>query len=179
MIMSRSIISLLFGLLVLSGCNTAYRRSVGATQEQFFSRLYLTDATTAWIAVTEALKSFRLDISNQKVGFVQTRWTDNTADKNAADPMGGSGPFLKTQYRFKVTLAPAFIKGRGQAVKISVQREQWVQRDVLEGWRPAESDAVEENTLLYRIGRIITVRTEIDRIEREKTEKEISTQGDF
>jgi len=58
-------------------------------------------------------------------------------------------------------------------VKVSVLREQWVQRDVLEGWRPMESDLIEENTLLYRIGRIIAVRTEIERLEREKTEREL------
>ena len=89
--MRRGIILLLLGLPVFSGCSTAYRQSVGATREQAFNRIFLTDRTTAWIAVTEALKSFRLDVSNEKAGFIQTRWTDNTADKNAADPIGGTG----------------------------------------------------------------------------------------
>ena len=160
-------------LLLFPACTTAYRRSVGATAEQSVSKIFLTDATTTWIAVTESLKSFRLDVSNQKGGFAQTRWTDNTTDKNAADPLGGTGPFLKAQYRFRVNLAPGFVQGRGQGVKVSVLREQWVQRDVLEGWRPMESDLIEENTLLYRIGRIIAVRTEIERLEREKTEREL------
>ncbi|MEN9723185.1 MAG: hypothetical protein RJB38_1171 [Pseudomonadota bacterium] len=155
------------------GCKTAYRRSVGATQEQVFTRIFLTDTTTAWIAVMESLKSFRLDVSNQKAGFVQTRWIDNTVDRNNADPMGGTGPYLKAQFRFKINLSPGYLGGRGQGVKVSVLREQWVQRDILEGWRPSETDAIEERTLLYRIGRIIAVRMEVERLEREKTERAI------
>lgn len=177
--MSRLLFLLVACAAALSGCSTAYRQSVGATREQTFNRIFLTDRTTAWIAVTEALKSFRLDVSNEKAGFIQTRWTDNTADKNAADPIGGTGAYLKAQYRFKVNLAPGYFKGRGQGIKITVLREQWVQRDVLEGWRSVETDTVEENTLLYRIGRIIAVRTEIDRLERARTDKELEESQDF
>jgi hypothetical protein len=160
-------------------CSTAYRRSVGATQEQAFNRIFLTDYTTAWIAVSEALKSFRLEVSNQTAGYVQTRWIDNTLDKNAAETLGGTGLYLKAQYRFKVNLAPGYVLGRGNGIRVSVLREQWVQRDVLEGWRPVETDQIEENTLLYRIGRIILIRSEIERIEKERTEKELQNMGDF
>ncbi|NDD92146.1 hypothetical protein EBZ37_08685 [bacterium] len=170
---------LLLGLFSLVGCHTAYRRSVGANQDQVFSRIFRTDSNTAWIASVEALKSFRLDISNQKLGFIQTRWTDNTLDKNSTESLDGAGPYLKAQYRFRVNLSPVYVEGRGQGIKVSVLREQWVQRDVLEGWRPAETDTVEENTLLYRIGRIVAIRTEIDRLERAQTEKELSTDQDF
>ncbi len=164
-------------LIILSfsliGCSTAYRRSVGATQEIAFSRVFLTDSVISWIAVTEALKSFRMDVVNQSGGFLQTRWTDNTVEKNAAEPLGGTGPYLKAQYRFKVNLAPVYVRGRGQGLKISVLKEQWVQRDILEGWRPVETDSIEENTLLYRIGRLIAIRTELDRLERDRTEREL------
>jgi hypothetical protein len=175
----RRVLLFLACALLVSGCSTAYRRAVGATQEQVFNRIFLTDPTTAWIAVSESLKSYRLDITNQKSGFIQTRWTDNTSDKNAADPLGGTGPYLKAQYRYKVTLAPGFIQGRGQGVKVTVLKEQWVQRDVLEGWRAMESDTIEENTLLYRIGRIIAIRSEIERVERERTERELRELKDF
>jgi hypothetical protein len=177
--MRRLLLLILLCASVVSGCSTAYRRSVGATQEQVFNRIFLTDPTTAWIAVSEALKSYRLDVTNQKSGFVQTRWTDNTVDKNAADPLGGAGPYLKAQYRYKVTLAPGFIQGRGQGVKVTVLKEQWVQRDILEGWRPMETDTIEENTLLYRIGRIIAIRSEIERLERERTQRELRELKDF
>ncbi len=175
---------LVWGILVhlflfQAGCSTAYRRSVGATQEQVFSRIFLTDFTTSWIAVSEALKSFRLDVSNERAGFLQTRWTDNTGDKNAADPLGGTGPYIKAQFRFKVNVAPRFVRGRGEGIKITVLKEQWVQRDILEGWRPVETDTIEEQTLLYRIGRIIAMRTEVERLEREKTERALKEMGDF
>jgi len=52
-----------------------------------------------------------------------------------------------------------------------------VQRDVLEGWRPTETDTVDENTLLYRIGRIIFIRMKIAYLEEQKTQKAIENSG--
>jgi hypothetical protein len=54
-----------------------------------------------------------------------------------------------------------------------VQKDQLVQRDVLEGWNPADTDTVEEYTLLYRIGRIIYIKMKLARIEQQKMNKEI------
>jgi hypothetical protein len=178
---SRLILLLLLSMLVGasgSGCMTAYRRSVGATTEQNFTRIFLTDSNVAWQAVLEALKSFRLDVSNREAGFVQTRWTDNTSSRNLVDSFGGSDVYLKAQFRFKISLNQGFYAGQ-QSVKLTVLREQMIQRDVLEGWRPVETDGLEENTLLYRIERIITVRTRLAEIEKEKTEKAIQENSKF
>ena len=161
-----------------SGCMTAYRKSVGATVEQNLTRIFLTEQDTAWQAVLEALKSYRLDVSNREGGFLQTRWTDNTSDRNFVDSYGGADLYLKAQYRFKINLNKGFYSGQN-AIKLTVQREQWVQRDALEGWRPVDTDGIEEATLLYRIERIITVRTRLTEIEREKTEKQIQENKGF
>ncbi|MBU6376274.1 MAG: hypothetical protein KGQ59_09785, partial [Bdellovibrionales bacterium] len=117
--MRRCILVLILGLsCVLGGCHSAYRRSVGANQENVFTKIFLTDANTAWIAAMESLKSYRVDIQNQKLGFIQTRWTDNTIDKNSVEVIGGAGPYLKAQYRFRVNLSPTYVEGKGQAMKI-------------------------------------------------------------
>ena len=52
-------------------------------------------------------------------------------------------------------------------------KEQQVQRDVLEGWRTVETDSVDENTLLYRVGRIVWMRMKIAHIEDERTQAAI------
>ena len=156
----------------------AYRKSVGATAEQSYNRIFITDSNTAWQAVLESLKSSRLDVSNKDGGFLQTRWTDNTEERNFANSFGGADSYLKAQYRFKINLNPGFYSGNN-AVKITVKRDQWVQRDVLEGWRPTETDGVEERTLLYRIERIISLRTRLAEIEQEKTEKQIKQNQSF
>ena len=154
------------------GCMTAYKQSVGAATEDIHTRLFLTDFNTAWQSVLDSLKKNALDVSNREAGFVQTRWTNNTAEKNFADSFGDQDAFLKAQYRVSVSVAKAFYNGV-QAIKISVKKEQLVQRDVLEGWRPVLSDTIDENTLLYRIGRLISMRMKIASLEEEKTKKAI------
>ena len=57
-------------------------------------------------------------------------------------------------------------------VKVSVQKEQMIQRDVLR-WRGIATDSIEENTLLYRIGRIISIRTKLAKLEQERIKKEL------
>ena len=73
-------------------------------------------------------------------------------------------------------MGKGFFEG-AQSVKISVQREQLVQSDVLEGWKPVLSDSIEENTFLYRIGRIIFIRTRLAKTEEDKREREIRESG--
>jgi hypothetical protein len=162
---------LLFGMMA---CTTAYKKSVGGDTEQVFSRIYMTDFNTAWQAGLEALKSSPLEISNREAGFIRTKWVDNTSDRRLFESFGAGRSFLKAQYRFRVSIGKGFYESK-PSVKISVQREQLVQHDVLEGWRPVVSDSIEENTLLYRVGRIILIRTKIARMEEERKEKAIQS----
>jgi NlpB/DapX lipoprotein len=154
-----------------TSCVTAYLQSVGGNTAQVFERIYLTDYSTAWQAVLESLKTSQLDVSNREGGFVQTKWAENTSEKNFSDSFGDSNAYLKAQYRFRITVAKGFYNGRG-TVKVSVQKEQLVQQDVLEGWRPIETDSIDENTLLYRINRLIYIRTRLAKLEEEKAKKE-------
>ncbi len=160
------------GSVALSGCMTAYRRSVGATVDQTYVKVFVTDPNTAWQATLEALKSFRLDVSDRESGFIQTRWADNTSERNLVDSFGAADVYLKAQFRFRINLDRGRFAGT-ESIKITVQREQVVQRDVLEGWRPVETDGIEERTLLYRLERLISIRDRIAAIEREQIEKQI------
>ena len=152
------------------GCMSAYKKSVGGDTARVFNRIYLTDFNLAWQAVLDSIKSLRLDVSNREGGFVQTRWQDNTTEKNFIDSFGTADSYLKAQYRLRLTLGKGFFNGK-PSVKVTVQKEQLVQRDVLEGWRPVETDEVDERTLLYRIGRLITIRSQLTKIEGDRTKK--------
>lgn len=154
----------------ITSCVSAYKESVGGQTEEVYNRVFFTDFNTAWQSALDALKHNRLDVTNREGGFVQTKWTDNTEEKNFVDSFGSADSYLKAQYRVKVSVAKSFFNGK-PAVKVSVQREQLVQRDVLEGWQPIETDSIEENTLLYRIGRLILMKMKLARIEDEKTKK--------
>ena len=159
-----------------SSCMSAYRKSVGASQDQVYTRIYITNFNIAWQAVLDALKNSPLDVSNREGGFVQSKWTDNTSEKNFTDSFGGAPAYLKAQYRFRVSVATAFYNGH-PAVKVTTQKEQLVQRDVLESFRAVESDSIDENTLLYRIGRIIYMKMKLSHLEEEKTKKAIESSG--
>ncbi len=159
-------------LMSASGCMTAYKNSIGANTLQVYNRVYVTDFNTAWQAVLDAMKSIRLDVTNREGGFLQSRWMDNTKEKNFADGDGSTAPYMRAQYRFKVTVAKG-VYNRVKAVKITVQREQFVQRDALDDLHAMPSDSIEENTLLYRIGRIINVKTRLAKLEEYNTKLEI------
>jgi hypothetical protein len=160
--------------LALGGCMHAYRQSVGGDAARVYSRVYLTDYNTAWQSVLDSLKSTRLDVTNREGGVIQTRWVDNTSDKNFTESFGASDAYLKAQFRFRITVAKGFYNGR-PSIKVTVQKDQLVQRDVLDGWKPVESDSIDENTLLYRVGRLIFMKSKIARLEQEKTEKELQS----
>lgn len=170
MLRKLAVLSLLAFSLVATSCVSAYKESIGGETELTYSRVYYTDFNTAWQSVLDAMKHNRLDVSNREGGFIETKWTDNTADKNFADAFGDADAYLKAQYRFRVTVAKSFFNGK-PAIKVTVQRDQLVQRDVLEGWQPVETDSIEENTLLYRVGRLIMIKMKLAKIEEDKTQK--------
>jgi hypothetical protein len=101
------------------------------------------------------------------------KWVDNTAEKNFTDSIGSAPSYLKAQYRFKVTIAREGAYNGVSATKISVQKEQLIQVDVLEGWLSTETNAIEENTLLYRIGRLIWIKGKQAQLEEQKTQQQI------
>jgi hypothetical protein len=165
--------SMFFSAILNTGCMSAYRKSMGTDTDLNFSRIYLTDFNTAWQAVLDALKAIPADVTNRESGFIQTRWTDNTSLKNFTDSFGAADTYLKSQYRLKVHVSKEgnYNGSPTPAVKITVQKDQIIQRDVLDGWRPVETDSLEEKTLLYRIGRLILIKMKLASLEDEKIQK--------
>ncbi|MEK6706248.1 MAG: hypothetical protein AABZ06_10710 [Bdellovibrionota bacterium] len=163
-------------LTVYPGCLKAYKQSVNGDTMKVFGRIYRTDFNTAWQAVLDALKQNAHDVVNRDGGFIQTKWTDNTSEKNFTDSFGNADSYLKAQYRFIVNVAKGFYNGQ-QSVKVTVQKEQLIQRDVLEGWRPVETDSIDENTLLYRIERLIYIRHRLAQLDDEKAKEAIKGEG--
>jgi hypothetical protein len=161
---------LLFTLPIHTGCMQAYQKSLGGDTNRVFERIYVTDSQTAWQASLEALKHTHIALSNQEAGFIQTKWVDNTAERNFTESFAEADLYLKSRYRFQLTLTPGFFN-RKPMVKVAVQKEQMTQRDVLEGWRSQETDGIDETTLLYRIGRLIYMRMKLNELENAKAKK--------
>jgi hypothetical protein len=157
----------------LGGCMTAYKKSVGGDTGQLHYKIFLADYSFAWEASVEALKASPMDVVNRENGTLQTKWIDNTAERNLIDSAGSVSPYVKAQYRFRVTLSKGFYEGH-QSVRIGVQKEQQFQRDVLEGWRNQESDGIQENSLLYRIGKLVDFKNRIQQIENERLNQQLN-----
>lgn len=165
-------IAVLMLMLPTSACMSAYKKSVGEDTNQVFTKVFFADFNTAWQAILESLKTQPLDISNRESGYLRTQWIDNTDQKNFIEAYGTDQLYLKAQSRYEVTAAKGFYNGQ-PSVKIIVQKEQLVSQDVLEGWRPVPSDAIEERTLLYRIGRLIWLQQKLAKMEAIKADKAV------
>jgi len=160
-------------IAVFGACSTFHQP--GKESVKIYSRIYLTDYNTAWQAALEALKPFDRTVQNRQAGLLQTTWIENTAQKNFIDSFGDRPTYMKAKYRLRMSLSPGHYNGR-PSVKVSIQKEQMVQRDALEGWNEAVSDSVEENTMLYRVGRIIFSKVKLKKMEEQRI-KDVLDQG--
>ena len=158
--------------LLQTSCMSAYKKSVGGDIEQVFSKIYIIEYSLAWDSAVEALKASPMEVVNRENGTLQTKWIDNTSERNLIDSVGSVSPYIKAQYRFRVTVAKGFYEGDA-SVRVTVQKEQQYQRDVLEGWRNQETDGIQENSLLYRVGKLIEFRSKIQTIENQKIKSQL------
>ena len=151
---------------------SAYLKSVGGDGDQIFSKVYLGDYPLAWESAVEAMKTSPMEVVNRENGTLQTKWIDNTAERNLIDSAGSVNVYLKAQYRFRVLLGKGIYDGRN-SVRMSVQKEQQIQRDVLEGWINQTTDGIQENSLLYRIGKVMEFKSKIQDLEAQKLKKQL------
>ncbi len=149
--------------LNLVGCATAYRESVVAQNESSTTRIFLAEYAQGWEALLDAIKSVPLDSVNREAGVVLTKWVENTDEKNLIEASGTGLPWIKARVRYRLIASKGFFEGK-PSVRVTVQKEQQVQRDVLEGWRPQEPDGIAETTLLYRIGRLLDYKRRLSAV---------------
>ena len=172
----KRVLKLLLGvslLLPLGGCMSAYKKSVGGDSDRVLSKIFISEYPVAWESAVDALKASPMDIVNRENGSLQTKWIDNTAERNLIDSAGSVSPYTKAQYRFRVVLAKGFYEGK-TSVRVTVQKEQQIQRDVLEGWINLETDGIQENSLIYRIGKVIESKVRIQEIENQRLKKQLN-----
>ncbi len=155
-----------------TGCMSAYKKSVGGDTDRIFSKIILAEYPVTWESAVDALKASPMEIVNRENGTLQTKWIDNTAERNLIDAVGTVSPYTKAPYRFRVSLAKGFYDGK-TSVRVSVQKEQEIQRDVLEGWINQESDGIQENSLIYRITKVIESKLRLQDIENQRLKRQL------
>ncbi len=156
--------------LGLQGC--AVFHQPGVESNRIYSKIFLIDYNTAWQSTLDGLRSFEKVKQNRAGGIIQTAWIDNTAEKSFTDSFGGQDTFIKSRFRMTVAVAPGTYKGK-PSVKVSVEKEQQLQRDALDGWKPVAADAIDENTILYRIARLIYMNIKLKKMEEAKVQEAV------
>jgi len=163
---------LLLGPIGMMSCKQIYLKSIGADRVEAEEQQFKVDFDTAWSSILDALKSYRLDLSNRDSGNIVTRWKDNTAERNLMDGDGIIRPYIKAQFRFLVSVSRTKIKGE-DVMRIKVRKEQTVLSDPMDEARLIESDYVQERTLLYRLSKIIEQKSKLHELDKIRVDREL------
>lgn len=180
---SAQLVRLLFPLVFfaggmgLSGCASSYQRTLVANTPQVYTKIFGVDQVTVWQATLKAVKNIaRVKEPNPETGIITTEWTENTSERNFTDSFANAEAVLSAKFRFRIQVIKGLFEGKASTI-VKVQKEQIVESDILEGWRYVDSDGVEENTLLYRVGRMLWIENRIAKLDKSRVEKALTTEG--
>jgi hypothetical protein len=133
-------------------------------QNKAYSRIFLSDFSTAWTAALDAAAAGRSDAirsNNRETGIIDTNWVDSSEPRQFLDTFSDEDFFLRSRYRFQIQVREGR-KNDEQAVMIRVLKQQQQESTFLGGWSEKESDGIEESVYLYRIGRLISMQQYTD-----------------
>jgi hypothetical protein len=165
---------LFFFLLLCLSCSS-YEQFQDVTQElEIPSKVYKADYNQAWQAVLLVMRQYDLELQNQESGVIKTRWIDNTVELNFADSFGSSDAVKSARFKIIINVVKGFRSGR-EVSKISVFKRQMIEQDFLQGWKVIRSDGIQEETILYRISRLIQIDNKLKEIEDQKSKEAEAT----
>ena len=133
-------------------------------QNKAYSRVFLTDFSTAWTAALEAASAGRSDVirnNNRETGIIDTSWIDSSEPRQFLDVFSDADFFLRSRYRMQIQIREGRKNG-DQAVMVRVLKQGQSEFTFLGGFQEQESDGIEENVYLYRIGRLIAIQQHND-----------------
>ncbi len=107
-----------------------------------------------WRAVQLAMRKYPVKTNIYESGILETDYVKS--DKLFSDPNDAKSP-AGLRYRLIIRAVKGRI-GKSNVVKVSVTKVPEVQSDFFSGYRPIDSDGLEENAVLYRIGRFLEIK---------------------
>lgn len=165
----------LLGILIilsLSSC-ASYDKFREITEEfRIPQEDYASDFNQTWLAVIQVMKRFDIEEQNQEAGFIKTRWMDNTIEVNFADSFGSDDPVKSARVRLVVAVTRGYKLGQ-EVSKVTIQKRQLIENDFLQGYKEIRSDGILEQTILYRIGRVIAIDKKITEIDKRREQEQI------
>ena len=161
---------LIGSLLSFGGC-ASYDQFRYVTEEfEIPSKVFNADYTQTWQAVLQIMAKYDLELKNQEAGVVKTRWIDNTLETNFADSFGGSDAVKAAKFKLILNVVKGF-RGNQEVSKVTVFKRQLIEQDFLQGWKVVPTDGILEQSLLYRVERLLNIDKKLKKIEREKAKE--------
>lgn len=162
--------------LLLSGC-ASYEKFRQVTEElEIPSKIYKADYNQTWQAVISVMRRFDIAQQNQEAGFIKSRWMDNTLEVNFADAFGSSDAVKSAKFKLVVNVVKGFRASR-EVTKVTIYKRQLVEQDFLQGWKEVSTDGIMEQTLLYRIERLIAIDNKLKEIDKAREADQMNKSG--
>lgn len=152
---------------LITSCASYEKFHQMSQQLEIPSRVYQSDYTKTWQAVLQVMRRYDLAVQNQQSGVIRTRWIDNTLELNFADSFGASDSVRAARFKLVINVVKGF-RGDREVSRVSVYKRQMVERDFLQGWQVVNSDGIQEETILYRIERLLAIEERLEQIEQQR-----------
>lgn len=157
-------VSLIFCLSILASCSSYEQFKNLSKDFEMPGKVFRSDFNETWQAVLVVMRDTDLESKNQEAGILKSRWIDNTLELNFSDSFGGADSVKSAKYKIIINVIKGY-RGIREVTKVSVYKRQLVERDFLQGWREVVTDQIQENTILYRIERVLAIEKQLKKIE--------------
>ncbi len=159
-------------LLATSGC-ASYEKFRQVTEElEIPSKVFAADYNQTWNAVIQVMKKYDIAQQNQEAGYIKTRWMDNTLEVNFTDSFGSSDAVKAARFKLAVNVVKGY-RASQEVTKVTVYKRQLVEQDFLQGWKEVSTDGIAEQTLLYRIGRLVENDNRLKEIDKAREKEQL------
>lgn len=136
------------------------------------SKIFRADFNQTWQAVIEVMKKYDIAQRNQEAGYIKTRWMDNTMEVNFTDSFGSSDAVKAARFKLVVNVVKGF-RSSSEVAKVTIYKRQLVEQDFLQGWKEIPTDGIMEQTLLYRIERLIDNDNKLKEIDKAREKEQL------
>ena len=158
--------------LILQGC-ASYEQFRYVTDDfEIPSIVLVAEFTQTWQAVLQIMRKYDIAVENRQAGIIRTRWIDNTQEKNFTDSFSKNDQVRAARYKLILNVSKGFRRGR-EVSKVTVYKRQFLEQGFLQGWKEIPSDAITEQSILYRIQRKIVIDNKLRAIEKIKEKEQL------
>jgi hypothetical protein len=165
-----SILKYILLITLLSQC-ASYEKFRYLTEDyEVPAKVFKSNYDQTWLAILQVVKKYDLQLQDQDSGVIKTKWTDNTLQLNFSDSFGSSDSIKAAKFKLIINIVKGF-RGKREVSKVTIYKRQMVEQDFLQGSKVVPSDGILEKTILYRIGRSLSITDKLQKIEDQKAKE--------